>query len=100
MAQAVSRRPHIAMVRVRARVRPCRICGDQSGTRTGFSPVLWFSPVNIFHHGSPFSNIMWRMNNMSVRDRSSETSHPIDMNNKSNDGIVSTTKKAIVDAKN
>ena len=37
MAQAVSRRPLIAEARVRSRVSPCRICGGQSGTGTGFS---------------------------------------------------------------
>jgi hypothetical protein len=46
MAQAVSRRPLTAEVRVHSRVSPCVICGGQSGTGTGFSPVLRFSPVN------------------------------------------------------
>jgi hypothetical protein len=36
MAQAVSRRPLTAEARVRSRVSPCGICGDQSGTGTGF----------------------------------------------------------------
>jgi hypothetical protein len=35
----VSRRPLIAEARVRARVSPCRICGRQSGTGTGFFPI-------------------------------------------------------------
>jgi hypothetical protein len=38
MAQAVSRRPLTAETQVRDRVSPCRICGGQSGTGTGFSP--------------------------------------------------------------
>jgi hypothetical protein len=39
MAQAVSRQPLIAEAWVRAHVSPCGICGGQSGTGTGFSPV-------------------------------------------------------------
>jgi hypothetical protein len=54
MAQAVSRRPLTAGAQVRVRVGPYGICGGQSGTGTGFSPVLRFSPVNIippqFYH--------------------------------------------------
>jgi hypothetical protein len=46
VAETVSRRPPTAEARVRFRVCPCRICGGQSGTRTGFPPVLRFSPVN------------------------------------------------------
>jgi hypothetical protein len=38
MAQEVSRRPLTAEAWVRARVNPCRICGGQRGTGTGFSP--------------------------------------------------------------
>jgi hypothetical protein len=38
MAQAVSRQPLTAESRVRARFNPCGICGEQSGTGTGFSP--------------------------------------------------------------
>jgi hypothetical protein len=36
MPQVVSRRPLTEEFRVRALVNPCRICGGQSGTRTGF----------------------------------------------------------------
>ena len=38
MAQAISRRPPTAEARARSWVSPCRICGVQSGTGTGFSP--------------------------------------------------------------
>jgi hypothetical protein len=37
VAQSVRRRPLTAEARVQSRVSPCRICGGQSGTGTGFS---------------------------------------------------------------
>jgi hypothetical protein len=45
MAQVVSRRPLTAKARVRARVSPCRICGGQSGSGTGFSLSYSVFPV-------------------------------------------------------
>jgi hypothetical protein len=39
VAQVVSRRLLTAKDRIRARVNPCGICGGESGTRTGFSPI-------------------------------------------------------------
>jgi hypothetical protein len=45
MAQAVSRQPLTPETGVRARVRACRICGGESGTRTVFLRVLRFSPI-------------------------------------------------------
>jgi hypothetical protein len=47
MAQAVSHRPLTAATRVRARAFRCGICGVQSGTGTGFSPIYSVSPVSI-----------------------------------------------------
>jgi hypothetical protein len=39
MAQAASRRPLTTEARVRTRIRPCEICGAQSGTGTGFADI-------------------------------------------------------------
>jgi hypothetical protein len=39
MAQAVSRLPLTTEARIHARVCPCEICGGQSDTGTGFSPL-------------------------------------------------------------
>jgi hypothetical protein len=47
LAPAVSSRLPIAMTRVRARVRSCRICGGQSCTEAGYLRVLRF-PLPIF----------------------------------------------------
>jgi hypothetical protein len=49
MAQAVSRRPLTA----EARVRPCGVCGGQSGTGTGFFPELSVFPCQFHSTGAP-----------------------------------------------
>jgi hypothetical protein len=58
MAQAVSRWPLTAEVRVRARVNPCGICGGQSGTGRVFSeyfgfPCKYIIPPLLHIHQSP-----------------------------------------------
>jgi hypothetical protein len=49
MAQAVNHQPVTAEAWVRAWVKPCGICGGQSGTGTDFSPNFSVFPVNIIH---------------------------------------------------
>jgi hypothetical protein len=65
MAQVVSRWPLTAEARVRPRVNPCRICGRQSGTGTGYSPSFRFYPVSIYHSiVTLHTRIVWGMRNM------------------------------------
>jgi hypothetical protein len=47
IAQAVSRRPFTAEAQILSRSSLCEICSGQSGTGTGLSPRLRFSPVSI-----------------------------------------------------
>ena len=53
MAQAVSRRPFTAEARVRSRVSPCRFCGGQIRTGTGFSPSTSVFPCQSISTGAP-----------------------------------------------
>ena len=53
MAQAVSRRPLTAEVRVRSRVSPCEIFVGQSGTGTGFSTSTSVFPCQFNSTGAP-----------------------------------------------
>jgi hypothetical protein len=46
-SQADSRRPSVAVARVRAQAIPCGICGEESGIDTVFLRLLWFSYVII-----------------------------------------------------
>jgi hypothetical protein len=73
VAQAVSRRLLTAEARVRVLVSQCGICGGQSGTRTGISPVSSVFPVSIIPPGFN-THITWIINNRPVGGRSSETS--------------------------
>jgi hypothetical protein len=47
MAQAVSHRPLTAEARILVQIGPCGICGRESGTETGLSPISSFSPVSM-----------------------------------------------------
>jgi hypothetical protein len=53
MAQVISRRALTVQDRAEPQARPCRICGGQSGTRTGLSSSSLVFPC---HHpiGGPY----------------------------------------------
>jgi hypothetical protein len=60
MAQVVSRRPLTA----EARVNPCRICGGQSGTVTGFSLSSSVFPCQYHSTVALQTHIIWEMSNI------------------------------------
>jgi hypothetical protein len=76
MAQVVSCQPFT----MEAQVSPCGIYGGQSAIGTGFSPNS-LVPLSVsFHHGCPYSYIIWGMNNRCNGVSSSETcSHLIEL---------------------
>jgi hypothetical protein len=61
MAQAVSRRPATAEAQVRFRFSPCRICGRQSGTGTGFYPTTSGFPCQFHSTGAPLLGKMKKL---------------------------------------
>jgi hypothetical protein len=74
MTQAVSRRPFTEEARVCARFSPYEICDGQSGTGTVFFPEFFGFPLSAsFRRGSPYSYIIWGINNRPVGGRSSES---------------------------
>jgi hypothetical protein len=79
----LSRRPLTAEAGVRARFCPCG-SRDRVALTQVFLQVLWFPLSVSFHHDSPYSYIIWGMNNRPVGGRRSETqSLPIDINGNS-----------------
>jgi hypothetical protein len=57
MAQAVNRWPLTAEARARARFNPCGICGGQSDTGAGFSPISSVFPGQYHSTIAPYSSI-------------------------------------------
>jgi hypothetical protein len=79
MARAVSRRL-LNAVWVRSQVRPYEICDRKVALGKVCIRVLRFSLSISFHRGSPYSHIVWGINNRPVRGRRLETqSNLIDM---------------------
>jgi hypothetical protein len=71
MAQAVSRRSVNAVDLVRARVSPCGICDEQSGTDTGFSEFFGL-PLSVSFHRR--ITLTYRLRDEKYDGLSSETS--------------------------
>ena len=67
MAQAVSRRPLAAEARVRSRLRPCGICGGQSGTGTGFFPSTSVFSCQLLSTGAPLQGKTKKSNHLHHR---------------------------------
>jgi hypothetical protein len=67
MAQAVSRRPLTAEAREWSRVCQCGICGGQSGTRTGFFPEYFGSPLSISFHRCSITQKQKKVNHLHHR---------------------------------
>jgi hypothetical protein len=73
MVQAVCHRSVTAESRIRARFNPRGICGVQWHWDRFFSEFFGFPLAISFHLRSPYSYIIWGMNNVSVSGSRSET---------------------------
>ena len=60
MNQAASRRPLNAEARFRSQVSPCKICGGQNGSVTGFSPSISVLPCQCHSTDAPISSLSTR----------------------------------------
>jgi hypothetical protein len=67
MARAVSCRPVTAEAQVRPRISPCRICGGQSGTGTGFPLSTSLFPCEFNSTGAPLHGTTEKTNNFHHR---------------------------------